>query len=331
MNVYVTSAYPTIEQYQNIASSWLQESAQGDIFHLHHITDDPDTADVILFVEHHPGSDLFVERAINHPLRRRYPDKAFLYHDADYAFPFMPGIYPSIKKPYYNSVLCRSGTYIARLAENEAIIYNPKLDSSEILFSFVGANNCTARSNILSLVSSNTYLKDTTGDHAWLLSAEERKIYEQNYVDVLRRSEFILCPRGIGPSTYRLYEAMEMGKCPVIISDDWVEPPFIPWSDFSIRVPEADYAKLPEILHSISGNGMGVIARKAWETYVAKPVCFHWMVESCISIMKERRGSRTSGVFSQYLRFAQSEYFPNFYMRAKARNLKHHFMPLSNR
>jgi hypothetical protein len=30
------------------------------------------------------------------------------------------------------------------------------------------------------------------------------------------------CPAGIGPATYRLFEAMELGRVPVILSDEWV-------------------------------------------------------------------------------------------------------------
>ena len=49
----------------------------------------------------------------------------------------------------------------------------------------------------------------------------------------------MICPRGWGSSSIRLFEVMEMGRVPVIISDAWVnEAP--KWADFSVRVSEAD-------------------------------------------------------------------------------------------
>ena len=57
---------------------------------------------------------------------------------------------------------------------------------------------------------------------------------KQDYVDDILSSKFVLCPRGWSPSTYRLFEVMELGRCPVIISDDWVPIHGVPWQDCCI-------------------------------------------------------------------------------------------------
>jgi hypothetical protein len=79
---------------------------------------------------------------------------------------------------------------------------------------------------------------------------------------------------------------MEMGRAPVILSDQWVPPPGPRWDEFSIRIPERLAAEIPSILskHSDSHEAMGQAARAAWEQWFAKPVCFHRLVELCADI-----------------------------------------------
>lgn len=61
---------------------------------------------------------------------------------------------------------------------------------------------------------------------------------ENQYRHDLLTSKFALCPRGKGSSSYRLFEAMSVGCVPVIISDNWIEPPFVDWAACSVRIPE---------------------------------------------------------------------------------------------
>ncbi len=67
----------------------------------------------------------------------------------------------------------------------------------------------------------------------------------------------------------RLFEAMQAGRCPVILSDDWLAPPFIDWSSCSIQVPEARVRELPGILRARSDDAdrLGRAAREVWEEY----------------------------------------------------------------
>lgn len=47
------------------------------------------------------------------------------------------------------------------------------------------------------------------------------------FKEITRRSIFSLCPRGYGATSYRLYEAMQLGAIPVYLSDKHL----LPWSD----------------------------------------------------------------------------------------------------
>lgn len=75
----------------------------------------------------------------------------------------------------------------------------------------------------------------------------------KNYNEILSNSTFSLCPEGTGPNTIRIWESMALGSIPVIYSDDWNPPKIeIPWSEFSIFIPQQDYGQTIKVLNSVS-------------------------------------------------------------------------------
>ena len=113
-----------------------------------------------------------------------------------------------------------------------------------------------------------------------------RDLFTKEYAKAILDSQFVLCPAGWGPATYRLFETMEMGRVPVILSDEWVPPPGPRWDEFSIRVPENRAGEISAILSNYSDRHeiMGRLARSSWEQWFAKPVCFHRLIELCADI-----------------------------------------------
>lgn len=63
-------------------------------------------------------------------------------------------------------------------------------------------------------------------------------------------SMFSLCPRGYGATSFRFYEALQLGAVPIFIfNKPWF--PFedvVDWEDFSIRVHESKIKHIPDIL-----------------------------------------------------------------------------------
>lgn len=50
--------------------------------------------------------------------------------------------------------------------------------------------------------------------------------YGDKYVEMIRRSYFTICPRGYGKTSFRMYEAIQLGTIPVYISDEaWLPHP----------------------------------------------------------------------------------------------------------
>jgi hypothetical protein len=79
--------------------------------------------------------------------------------------------------------------------------------------------------------------------------------YGPDWDEIMGRSVFTLCPRGLGRASFRLYEAMSVCSIPVYIWDDREWLPFaeeIPWSELIVSVPVTDLASLPDRLQGMS-------------------------------------------------------------------------------
>jgi len=82
-----------------------------------------------------------------------------------------------------------------------------------------------------------------------------------------------------------------MGRVPVIISDDWVEPNGPNWEGFSIRVAEREIADIPRLLEAREPDAlaMGNLAREEWQRWFSDEVAFHRVVDWCLQIRDRRR------------------------------------------
>jgi hypothetical protein len=109
-----------------------------------------------------------------------------------------------------------------------------------------------------------------------------------SYAESLHRARFVLCPRGSGLSSIRLFEAMRAGRCPVIIADDWMAPLFVDWQSCSVRVAEADIARLPAVLREREGEAgdLGRASREIWERWFAPATMLDTLVAACMDIQR---------------------------------------------
>lgn len=76
-----------------------------------------------------------------------------------------------------------------------------------------------------------------------------------DYIELMVRSEFSLCPRGFGKTSYRLYEALQQGSIPVYIHDGNPWLPYrdeISWSSFAVIIDYRDLEQLPAKLERIT-------------------------------------------------------------------------------
>ncbi|MDM0103526.1 exostosin family protein [Variovorax sp. J22R24] len=268
------------------------QSAASDPFGTHTLTDDPEQADLIVFAE--LGAEgLFSEWVRNHPWVKKYREKTFIFDVGDHTLPFLPGLYASLRKDLHNEGRTRTGYYL-RLDENPYIDFRPPPEEYRYLACFVGSLvNHPVRVQLKQVASDRVLIEDTS-DFAqqmlYMSPEEKQRGFWPHYADIMASAAFALCPRGRGPGSIRLYEAMRMGRCPVIIADEWIYPQRVDWPACSITVAEADIPRLGEILESKLPRAaeLGLQARKEWEKYYSPEVRFHWLVEDCLSILQQR-------------------------------------------
>ena len=75
-----------------------------------------------------------------------------------------------------------------------------------------------------------------------------------SWEQILSESDFSLCPRGLGPTSFRLFEALSLTSIPVYIWQRWRWVPFeaeLNWSEFSLILEAEEIPRLPRILNAI--------------------------------------------------------------------------------
>ena len=296
MNVLLATAYPTrwnrLPQFR-----WL---AAADRVGRHALTDDPDEADVILFVDARAEHGDWRFRALTrHPLARRYREKAFVYNECDQPWCVMPGLYPSMPagsfRPRRQRAWCLVGSPNPLVAE-AAAAFDAAGRGPDLLFSFQGRRlpGWRVRDAVLALRHARGVVEDRSGYNFFGDANRPAPIMEaarRDYARTLARSKFVLCPRGSGPSSFRLFEALRAGRVPVILSDEWVEPAGPNWTACSLRVPERRAAELPVLLEAAEPRwpAMAAAAREVWSDWFADDVLFHRTAEACLDLRRRRR------------------------------------------
>jgi hypothetical protein len=228
--------------------------------HRYTLTSCQQDADIVLFAE---SGYIGLDSILKLHARSRATPRAehFVFSESDWPFAYLPGLYCSLTKPLPWAF---SWAYLLDEGEPEAMT-----DSEQpYLFSFVGrAETHPVRQGVLDLDGPHTPCLDIS-------RAPERFPgwdYAHSFQQLIGRSRFVLCPRGIGTSSIRLFEAMRAGRVPVIISDAWIEPPVGEWSRFCLRVPEHAVTRIPQICeqHREASCAMGELARITFEAYFA--------------------------------------------------------------
>jgi Exostosin family len=289
--IHLLTAYPESDFRGRVGYLSFKENALADRMKVHQLAEDPEEADIILFVEVDVGR--FSEKVLGHPYLKRFRQKCFMLSSDWRVIPFVPGIYTALEKSWYLPRRSRPGFYLGCFI-NPLIKFEAAPDR-DLLYSFMGdLQTARVRQALARLEHPRGVFVDTSLENQDAMSkstAEQRAAFWNRYVEIARRSKFILCPRGIAPTSIRLFETMCMGRVPVILSDEWVRPEGPEWEKFSIQIPERDARSVPRLLEEKEEAAfeMGLLARTEWEKYFSPDILFHRAVELCLEIQKSRR------------------------------------------
>jgi hypothetical protein len=257
---------------------------------IYEICTTPDEADLILLVKL-KGYGPFINVLLNKSFFK-YPRKTYMFCSGDKPLYFIPGLYTSLESKF--STFNKSCHYIHG-PKNKYFLEDRIDESPEFLYSFVGnIGTNIIRQKIISLDDDRALIENTYGRINKINNstnkASDWEKYRIQYADSIFNAKFILCPRGFGTSSFRIFEAMRCGRVPVIISNDWVEPFGLNWSEFSIRIREEETDQIPNILLSNepSFGVMGNKARKIWENYFSESYSFNILMTQIETIHLQR-------------------------------------------
>jgi len=209
---------PLVSEYSAISTQFLEDNRASE---LANFCLDPANADIVLIFEAWSFKTSSYFRALSKDRWiRKFIEKIYVINNDDIVGePYLPGCYTSLKKSIYDSNNFRACAYPVTYNELTHGI-SSKMSPPKYLFSFRGTLHSSPLRRVMyeQLKNSpNSLMVDNT--KAFHTHTESDK---KAYINDCLESQFILCPRGWSPNTYRLYEAMSLAKCPVIISDEWV-------------------------------------------------------------------------------------------------------------
>ncbi len=243
LKIFIDNSFETpwaFTQWQKIISAWKESPLI--------ICDSIEDADAILITLTSPKNGYanttdFIAQSKKYTI---LAEKVFVFDPFDDALGLFPGIYASLRSYLFNQKRHRTGCYIQ--SHNEFITYKEPSCEGWIRYLFSFQGNATSR------VRRKLFLTDFNRDDVLIErkqprggrvaggigqtaedadNSSEMLEFKRRYAEVITRSKFVLCPRGYGTSSFRLFETMQSGRVPVIISDAWVPCSNIEWSKFS--------------------------------------------------------------------------------------------------
>ncbi|MFT3781937.1 MAG: exostosin family protein [Nibricoccus sp.] len=252
----------------------------------HSLCDSPDEADFIVIgnLREENGYQSLREN----PLVTRFANKCFAISETDEPFPLLRGVYTSAYRGLYTLSRFRSGAYNLYHPD----FRNPHVErhpgdafnqTKKYLYSFVGRRCHPVRERFLACGTRrpDVLIQDTSHFNLFTHDQNGKDAQQLEFTRIVESSKFVLCPRGNGAASIRLFEAMKMGVAPVIISDDWLLPRGPNWAEFALFIREKDIDRLDEIVSGHEGRfqRMGQKAAEAHARFFADDVYFDFLVE----------------------------------------------------
>ena len=273
------------------------------------LVDDPVEADLILFAESHRNDDA-IRHVLRHPIYRDYRKKCVVHCGMDFPTPLVPGLYPSIGNRWARAVFCVGSPYLASLNPYVGRVLPQEIEVAH-LASFMGA--CArkkVRQKLLRAAGrghwTDVVVRDTGPAFVGSISSGDKEAHlslKRQFALDLLRSRFALCPGGSGASSFRIFEAMQSGRSPVVIADDWTPPPGPDWDSFAIRVPESRIHQIPQILAERSSlwREMGSVAREQWEKYCGPTTLGPEIIDRAIQTLSRANAHPYQRAFNAWL------------------------------
>lgn len=130
--------------------------------------------------------------------------------------------------------------------------------TKDIYCSFVGSEwTNPIRKKMFDLLqdkSGFTMIKRTGTWHFLNNNKDEVEREKKEFQDILSRSKFSLCPRGVGANTFRFWESLQAGAIPILISDNLNLPDGVDWANTIVHINESEISSIPHTLKQINSS-----------------------------------------------------------------------------
>lgn len=257
MNIYVDMANPAKKVEFAKTLQLFRQLGQHDRWHKHILTESPETADCILFIDAHLTGNVDFYRIVDaHPYTQRFPEKVMVYDECDTPPNFGRGIFTSLPNLLFNpqrhSVVC----YWANFFDNQDLHEVDHRRSQYCFFAGQVSQNPTRARIVRQLSGSVVRINDTsimspwkTGDNAPTHAELQRS--RRDYAELMSKHQYCLSPRGNGTSSIRLFEAFLFGTVPIVMADEYVPPCILNWNDCVVHINQRRPAELIRRQHQL--------------------------------------------------------------------------------
>lgn len=210
-----------------------------------------------------PGASLLGRMG---PLKAR-DVSTIVWDDSDQPLGRLSGLYCSLPRHIFDA--SRHRTFCYPITYNERVEEFLIEDAIED-FNFTGGLTAPIRSKIVSIMQNQSAVTGTiqVQNGPWFSMFDRSGVPEKmSYASAMRKSKYIVCPRGNGVGSVRLFEVLKAGRVPIIVSDKYVLPSYVDWSACALLIGEKSVSSIPEAIRQDLPNWetRARNARKVWE------------------------------------------------------------------
>lgn len=262
--------------------------ARGDC----RLASSPAVADAIILEEKFCYKNWrYIRELLADPIVGRYAHKVYTINRDDAATGLLKGIYTSMLRRRRRVGLHRAVHYA--YWPNKGVLTGGAEPRPEPRYLATWSGNTKSnralRGAMVDLLEENPAFCVEPTD-SWL---NHRPDEQARYVEMMRGGKFALCPAGWAAASFRIYESMALGICPVIIADQFYPPAGPDWRAVSIHIWERDLPELESILteHAPTFEERGRKAREAWLRYFCPEVSMNYYAEQLMACIRPHLGA----------------------------------------
>ena len=202
------------EQIKDIVSYTTKEEADIIVFH------DKLNQEISNYIEEEKPVLIFYNDDNDKPISSKLPNNFYIFRTS-----------------FYKSLKSRNEIALPAWSEDFKDYINVRSKNKVPIVSFCGAITHPVRSTAINQLQNKENIKTNfiIRNQFWA-GAPHNKQARMEYIENIKHSDLVLCCRGAGNFSFRLYETLSMGKIPIIVNTDLCLPcdDVIEWDRFIV-------------------------------------------------------------------------------------------------